>query len=128
MLKSRKTLSLSRRASPGLYDVERSFLPPGFIQRNDCCYANSMFQCVLNIPTLRGVCINSFRAHSNTCTTCMLEGKLANKHTYVTKNNNEILSLVDDVQEVDALSLRSSTSIPSTHTVDVQLLLIWHHC
>ena len=58
--------------SPGIYK-ERFPLPPGFTNKHNCCYANSIIQCVMNISPLSSLC-RCLDATHNTCTECKIEG------------------------------------------------------
>ena len=64
-----------KKSLSGIYK-ERSPLPPGFVNKHNCCYANSIFQCVMNTPSLCWLCRCLETAHS-ACTECTFAGILS---------------------------------------------------
>ena len=58
--------SLNQR---GIYDLAaRNFpLPPGFKNSRNCCYANSVFQCLMNSTTLQLVLNTYMNLHPEQC-------------------------------------------------------------
>lgn len=134
-MKSRKSLSLSRKGrvpskkiqesqkSPGLYDIERLPLPSGFVNKNSCCYANSVFQCFMNVPTLKYLQSCLLGTHFNACTTCKFEGKIQNCNSNTT---GALLGL--NIQDVSVLLPRSRLSVRATSSVGAQWLWTWVLC
>ncbi len=49
---------------------ELSPLPPGFANKRNCCYANCIFQCLMNITPICELCRCLEAAHTS-CTECM---------------------------------------------------------
>ncbi len=56
-------------SSEGIYE-ELSPLPPGFANKRNCCYANCIFQCLMNITPICELCRCLEAAHTS-CTECM---------------------------------------------------------
>ncbi len=56
----------------GIYR-EHSPLPPGFVNKHNCCYANSTIQCVMNTPSITWLCRCLDAVHAN-CKECLIEG------------------------------------------------------
>ncbi len=49
-------------------------LPPGFLNKGNCCYANCILQCLMNSAKLRWLCRCLLDSHSNFCLDCKIKG------------------------------------------------------
>ena len=84
--KQEKTKEYNQRSA--IYSQGSVLLPPGFANKENSCYANSILQCIFNIRALRDLCEKSCGLHPEKCQ-CRKEGSSIICEILVYKNHRK---------------------------------------